>query len=556
MRRFELFRIAFFIVLAVTGGRGSAIAQGNTMYGPMGEPPVRNGSGVIRGRVTSLDGNRPIRNARIEVTASSLRTPRRVVTDLDGRYEVAGLGAGRYTVKAVKVGFLSLDYGQTRPFETGKPVVLADKQTLENVDLVLPRGGAVAGVVRNEAGDPIVGALVNLLRVSWSGGRRHLVQGDADITDDGGGYRIYDLEPGAYYVSAEAKVGRLPLGAMLESSTAYPPRLYPDAQRIEDARSVEVILGRTTDGIDFALAPARTALAAGSITTADSTPIVTLISFNRLQSDLQADGVASNDGKGHFVSNPLTPGDYEVVSSSERMVNGRPEVAVARITVDGQNLTGLHLVPSPLPAASGRVIVDDAATGTRFPRESMKVATRPRDPTERSWYSTGAAVQPDLTFRFFSQPGRMLVEPTLPDGWAVRAVRLRGVDVTDTGIDVSMARDVDGIEIELTNRPPELSGTARDAAGNPLKDFAVVVFARDSQRRTGRPRYFAVERSDAEGRFRVNTLAAGEYFVAALEYLDRDSAADPALLEKLARSATAITLREGERETVDLRIAP
>ena len=48
---------------------------------------------------------------------------------------------------------MSVQYGQTRPFESGKPIELADKQTLDNVDLAIPRGGAISGRILDEFGE-------------------------------------------------------------------------------------------------------------------------------------------------------------------------------------------------------------------------------------------------------------------------------------------------------------------------------------------------------------------------------------------------------------------
>ena len=65
------------------------------------------------------------------------------MTDDEGRYELKELPAGRYSVSASKGGYVSLQFGQRRPFEQGQPLQLADGQTLEKVDFVLPKGGVI-----------------------------------------------------------------------------------------------------------------------------------------------------------------------------------------------------------------------------------------------------------------------------------------------------------------------------------------------------------------------------------------------------------------------------
>ena len=70
-----------------------------------------------------------------------------------GRFEFRDLPAGRFTLQAIKSGFVTVQYGQTRPFESGKPIELADKQVLDNADIGMPRGSVIAGRIVDEFGD-------------------------------------------------------------------------------------------------------------------------------------------------------------------------------------------------------------------------------------------------------------------------------------------------------------------------------------------------------------------------------------------------------------------
>src|SRR4051794_31805375 len=69
--------------------------------------------GVVRGRVFRPDG-KPMPRARVVLRPTP--GPQRVAeTDLDGRYEFTEVRAARYTVGASKGGYLSMEYGATRP---------------------------------------------------------------------------------------------------------------------------------------------------------------------------------------------------------------------------------------------------------------------------------------------------------------------------------------------------------------------------------------------------------------------------------------------------------
>ncbi len=173
----------------------------------------KTGTGRIRGRVVSSDAAAPIRRAQVRISGQDI-APKAALTDGEGRFEFRDLPAGRFTLQASKSGFVSVQYGQTRPFEQGKPIELADKQMLDDADIAMPRGGVIAGRIVDEFGDPIPDATVSAMRQTWTGGRRRLTPagGRVSQTNDLGQFRIYGLPPGDYVrqrVAARRRHGRL-----------------------------------------------------------------------------------------------------------------------------------------------------------------------------------------------------------------------------------------------------------------------------------------------------------------------------------------------------------
>src|SRR5713101_8743521 len=104
-------------------------------------------TGRITGRVVASDNGRPVKRARVFVTAAELPGGRGMLTDDSGIFDLTELPAGRYTLTVAKSGFVSLSYGQRRPLQAGTPLQLNDGQQLKGVDFRLPRGGVVAGHV-------------------------------------------------------------------------------------------------------------------------------------------------------------------------------------------------------------------------------------------------------------------------------------------------------------------------------------------------------------------------------------------------------------------------
>jgi hypothetical protein len=141
----------------------------------MQRPQFKTGSGRMRGRVLQADGSGPVRRAQVRLMSAE-SGPKSAITDVQGRFDVRDLPAGRYTITANKSGFMPVQYGQTRPFESGKPIELADKQTLDNVDLAMPRGGSISGRILDEFGDPMPDTGITVMRLGWSNGKRRLTR--------------------------------------------------------------------------------------------------------------------------------------------------------------------------------------------------------------------------------------------------------------------------------------------------------------------------------------------------------------------------------------------
>ncbi len=159
-------------------------------------------TGRIAGRVLTADTGRPVRGARVALSAGSLPGGRNLVTDASGLFDFPTLPEGRYTLNVSKAGFVTLAYGQRRPLQPGTPLQLGSGQKLEGIEMRLPRGSAIAGHVMDENGDPLPNTMVRVMRYQYQQGERRLTAAGSGQTDDRGAYRVWGLNPGDYYVSA------------------------------------------------------------------------------------------------------------------------------------------------------------------------------------------------------------------------------------------------------------------------------------------------------------------------------------------------------------------
>jgi hypothetical protein len=534
---------------------------------PAVQPPARDtlakpATARIRGRVAAADTGDPIRRAQVRLTAPELRESRVATTDAQGRYELTELPAGRYQLTASKGSFVTISYGQTRPFQPGRPLELGQNQTIERIDFSLPRGSVITGTVVDEYGDPVTNAYVTPLRMQYSAGqRRPMPFGPGAQTNDIGEFRMFGLPPGQYYVSASMRG----LGGSNEISTdrtGYAPTFYPGTANVAEAQFVSVGLGETRASTNVVLAPVRVSRIAGTIVDADGQParsgMLTVIQrsgatgVNAMGTPIRPDG--------SFSLSSVAPGDYtlraQIIGPGGPMPGTPGQIASADVTVTGEDITGIVVAPPRLVKVSGRVVLPGGAGS--LPPSMIRVSAMPAVPEPFMPMSPPAFVKDDYSFELQALPGLMVIRaaPASPTAdWMLKTVRVNGSDVTDRGIEFRPGQHVDDVEVEMTNTPPEVSGVMTNDRGEAVQDYSVLLFAQDRERWTGATRHVATARPDQQGRFKVRSLPPGQYYAIALEYMDLADRGDPEFLERAMRSAVRFPLGEAETKVLDLKLS-
>lgn len=531
-----------------------------------GQAKAKTGTGRLSGRVVATDTGRPVRRALVRAISQDTPEPRSVSTDDDGRWELKELPAGRYTVSIAKGGYVNLAYGQRRPFEAGTVLELADGQALEKLDVSLPRAGVITGTVVDEVGEPVSNVRVSPMRQRFVGGQQRLMaMGPGDMTDDIGQYRLHGLAPGDYYVVAA------PMGMMMFGSSAdnvgYAQTFYPGTPMQQHAQRVSVSEGQEAQQINFSLAVSRVATISGTVSNASGKPIGSgmLMLVTASPGGMQTGLGVQLRPDGTFSHSNVPPGEYRLhVQHMPRMEQlglmgpggdglQIAEIASLPLTVTGEDITGIALVTAPAATASGRIRFEGAAkpstSAGNITLTALPVELQPGMP-----FGGRATVREDLTFELggLSDRRRLMVNP--PPGWFVKAVRHDGQDITDSGLDFRPGQRVEGLEVLLTQRTTELSGSVSDTSSKPTRDYVVVAYSPDSGRWGFNSRYIRPIRPNQDGRFSLKGLPPGEYLVVALEYLEPGEEGDPEQLERWRPHATSVTLKDGESKQVDLRV--
>jgi protocatechuate 3,4-dioxygenase beta subunit len=213
-------RVVGFCLVAVAVAAATPTEARQQPAAASAEPPA---NGLILGRVVDAVSNRPIPDAIVslsdgqmlmrDLNAVGLPQPpptRRVVADSEGRFVLRNLPPGPYRLNTSAAGYLSGQYGQLRPQSAAQPFVLAPDQKAGNVTIRLWKASTISGRVVDEAGDPVVGVRVDLLRQSRSDGKWLPNAYASGRTDDRGMYRITGNLPSLYYVVVPSTISSIP----------------------------------------------------------------------------------------------------------------------------------------------------------------------------------------------------------------------------------------------------------------------------------------------------------------------------------------------------------
>ena len=578
-----------------------------------------SGTGSISGVVvTDETPPQPVRRAVVTLTGAELRPSRGAISDDEGRFTIRNLPAGRFVLTAMRPSFITSAYGAKRPGRPGPPVLLTAGQT-QNVVVRLWRGAVVAGVLRDDTGEPVEGVPVTAVRVSGSGGGPGVtLTNNGGMTNDRGEYRIFGLEPGTYHVSARPSSagGTSPMIALattevdaaLEALRAqrpqsgaapnrqpetsatvrpfdYAPIYYPGVAARADASPITLVAGQEAAGMDFALQRITTLIVEGQITRPDGQPgagarvQLTPAGSTDFAAEQQSILSATAGPDGTFRFRQVTAGSYTLFARAPAQPAAPATPGIVRPGLQGTQLwattlvsvaadvSGLALTLKPPMTLSGRVRFDGVESKPPANLTQLRVTLFPRGlrnvrsgvAIETIAFVPPGTVRADGTFELTNVvPGRYLIAfagPALEGtAWWPRSAMLGGRDLLDGEVEISGDTDLAGVEVTFTDRRSELSGTLQTGAGDAASDVFVIAYAADRGFWGPNARRVQAVRPGVDGKYAIKDLPAGEYLLAAVTDIDQNEWQDPSFLERLQPASIKVTIAEGEKKTLDLRV--
>ena len=353
--------------------------------------------GLIVGRVVDAVSKAPISSVVVSLGGTPLPGSIRVQTDAKGQFLFRNVPAGSFSLRATiggnvqntgftytgsgpQVGpYLAGGYGQRRPGGLFQPLDLAEGEQVADVVIKLWQGGSIDGIVRDEAGEPLVDVFVAAARRTSDG---RLLNGPSAHTDDRGAYHFGTLVPGDYVVVVPqlqaampsatsdtlATTTNKPLSARLANSLAptftggltvgssligasastsantllpvpqadalhvYQTTFAPSTMSLESATPVTVGPGEALTGIDVSMHPVRAISVSGTLED-DLGPVPSFgVRLFTRESDTGAIafdvGYTSTDGAGRFTFPAVPPGHYRIAAQRFATTQFGPDVVL------------------------------------------------------------------------------------------------------------------------------------------------------------------------------------------------------------------------------------
>lgn len=491
----------------------------------------------VEGRVINSLNGEGVRKAAVILRAHDQQHGQSYAdeTDGNGNFSFDDIDPGQYAIVADRQGFVTESRGAT-----GAPspdIKVETGQQVKDVRIRLTPLGVIAGRVLDAAGDPVRGATVNALRYVYSDGKRLLRTADSTQSGDNGGFRLFGLRAGTFYLRVTR--GRGPFGQPDLSVSTY----YPGTADESHAAPVELRAGAQLEGFDIRLQSTGVYSVSFQFE-GGHRPEGGFGAFLVSEQGFQPGRVVSFSQTGlNFAGVP--PGSYEAIvtlNSEEKQSYALKHVEVGNADVDAGILTFLPAVELP-----GTVRVEGGAFNG-LTRVRINLQSQYATPAMGSHI---AQVQPDGSFLLKNAPPAAYeVAINRVSGVYLKSVRMGDRELPDRRVDLSSK--LEPLVVVLGADGGEVEGSVRNAQGDPVVRARVNVIAYGDH--AGRMDLNRAGFTNEKGDFEIKNVAPGEYKIFAWEDVEVGAPQNPEFRKPFEKQAASIKMQPNGHEKVSVTV--
>lgn len=486
--------------------------------------------------------------------------PRVAISDTEGKFGIEEIVPGRYTLATEHPGYARLAFRH----RGSRSMLVEAGGTVKGLRLEMMPFALIAGRVLDEEGAPRTEVQVQAFRYTGFAGKRRLAAiGTRSNVDDQGSFRIANLEPGDYTLSAKVNAAN---ASGTDEELSYVTTYHPSAVRISESAPISLGAGAEAHTV-IRLRKSKAYSVQGKVVDGSSgEPIRNLLLTMRPErdSEMSPDAPMSIVRNGTFEFAKVLPGPYWIEPSNMVvMIYGREPLVAKRfgrqrVTIADRNIAGLVVRLEPGATVSGSVKAGDAAQTPASSAESSTagtVMTLRLTPENQALRSFSAKCESNGAFEAHDvAPERYYVSVAgLPEGSYARSIRLSGRDFAGQVLDLTSGGHA-VLEVDISSKAGSVTGVVRDEIGEP--SAATVTLAPMSRESIGDPSRFRLIQSEENGSFTIDNLPPGEYRILAWEAIEPGLAADPDFHTRFESASATLKLDESSRKNVDLRPVP